>query len=449
MKKDLFIMLLLLISMSTALAASSSFSDVPADHWAYKAIHDLANAGLIDGYTYEGNKPMSRYEMAVLVAKAGQNQDKANNAQKLIINSLKTEFGAEIKDINVSVTPKSDKKQPDFHIGGDLRFRYYSNLGLTGNNQGGKSTHVIQDRIRVIMGATIDDRWAVNARIGAQYHDNRSNWGTTSGALGSSTGTVQMDQAELVYKMNPNWSATYGRSGMFLGTTGAIADSTFWDGATLKYSDNKFTGRLLAYDISQALLAYMANNTTSTKVNAQNVKGLDLKYQFSPKVTVTADYLISDNLKKITDSTSNGYNSSLPWNILAVGATVKLSPDYTFKAEFVDNRAAFASANAPAEGEGFYTAINYKQMDIKKPGTYSIGVHYQAWGKDTINGMLMGGLTSSNTTYGTRGWGVSYDYTLAKDIFFSGKCDWLTPYDTSVNNFKFSPAVSWVLITKF
>jgi hypothetical protein len=290
---------------------------------------------------------------------------------------------------------------------------------------------------------------SVNARIGAQYHDNRTNWGSTSGALGSSTGTAQMDQAELVYKMNPNWTFTYGRSGMFLGTTGALADCTFWDGATLKYSDAKFTGRVLQYDVSQALLAYIANPTTSSKVDTQNVSGLDLKYQFNPNVTVTADYLISSSLKKITDSTSVGYNSTLPWNILAFGAKVKLAPDYTLKAEFVNNRAAYASALAPAEGRGFYTAINYKELDTKKPGTYSIGVHYQAWGKDTINGMLMGGLTSSSTTYGTKGWGISYDYAIAKNCFIASKIDWLTPYNTSVNNLTFKPAFVSVLQTTF
>jgi len=448
MKKGLlFIMLLLLISMSTALAASSPLSDVPADHWAYTAIQDLAKAKVIDvniDESHEGNKLMSRYEFAVLVAKAMQNMDKANDAQKLIINSLKTEFDPEIKDLNKIVVTKQAKTYPIVKVGGDIRYRFYSNLGGTGTNKGGKSTSVSQDRFRISMAAQLDERWTVNARIGSQFVSNKTNYGSTSGTAGSSSGETQLDQAELVYQMDPTWSATLGRSAMFLGTTGAISDCTSWDGFTLKYSHDKFTGRLLAYDISQALLGYTQMTTTSnTKVDSQNLKGIDLVYKFNPELTVTADYLISDNQK------ANTSNNSLPWNILAVGVKAKIAQDYTLKAEVINNRSAYASSVAPKEGHGFYTGLFYKEVDRNKPGTYSIGVHYQAFGKDAINNMLMGGLTTSNNTYGVKGWGVSYDYTITKNFQANLKCDWVTPYDTSVNNFKYKPLIVGVFLARF
>ena len=49
------------------------FSDVPAGHWAYAAVAKLAAAGIVDGYpdgTYKGDRTMTRYEMAQIVAKA-------------------------------------------------------------------------------------------------------------------------------------------------------------------------------------------------------------------------------------------------------------------------------------------------------------------------------------------------------------------------------------------
>ncbi|SEJ82136.1 hypothetical protein SAMN05660742_11855 [Propionispira arboris] len=440
------VVLVLLISLIGTALAASSLDDVPANHWAYTAIRDLAKAKVIDinlDESPESNKLMSRYECAVLVAKAMQNMDKANDAQKIIINSLKMEFDPEIKDINMSVT-KKEKNYPIVKIGGDIRYRFYSNLGGTGTNKGGKSTSVSQDRFRIGMTAQLDERWTVNARIGSQFVSNRTNYGSTSGSNGSSSGETQMDQAELVYQMDPNWSATVGRSSMFLGTTGAISDCTSWDGFTLKYSDNKFTGRFLAYDISQALQGYVQmTTTTNTKTDAQNIKGLDLVYKFNPKITVTADYLISDNQK------TNTSNNSLPWNILAVGAKVKIAPDYTLKTEVISNRASHATSVAPKEGNGFYTGLFYKETNSNKPGTYSIGVHYQAFGKDAINNMLMGGLTTSNNTYGVKGWGVSYDYIITKNFQANLKCDWVTPYDTSVNNFKYKPQIVGVFLAKF
>jgi hypothetical protein len=53
-------------------AAATPFADVPANHWAYQAIQSLAADGLIDGYpdgTFDGDRPLTRYEMAVLVAR--------------------------------------------------------------------------------------------------------------------------------------------------------------------------------------------------------------------------------------------------------------------------------------------------------------------------------------------------------------------------------------------
>jgi hypothetical protein len=54
-------------------AQANPFSDVPENSWAYDAVRQLAAAGLVTGYpdnTFKGNRPMTRYEMAVLVNRA-------------------------------------------------------------------------------------------------------------------------------------------------------------------------------------------------------------------------------------------------------------------------------------------------------------------------------------------------------------------------------------------
>jgi len=58
---------------SIAFAAANPFEDVPADHWAYDAIAQLAADGVIEGYgdgTYRGDQEITRYEMAQMVARA-------------------------------------------------------------------------------------------------------------------------------------------------------------------------------------------------------------------------------------------------------------------------------------------------------------------------------------------------------------------------------------------
>jgi len=53
-------------------AQTPEYADVPRGHWAYEAIARLSQAGIIEGYpdgNYYGNKPMTRYEFAVAIAR--------------------------------------------------------------------------------------------------------------------------------------------------------------------------------------------------------------------------------------------------------------------------------------------------------------------------------------------------------------------------------------------
>lgn len=48
------------------------FADVPADHWAFDAIAELAAKGILEGYpdgTFKGDRAMTRYEMAMALAR--------------------------------------------------------------------------------------------------------------------------------------------------------------------------------------------------------------------------------------------------------------------------------------------------------------------------------------------------------------------------------------------
>ncbi len=74
MKKSLVFAMAMALGVSATAFAANPFSDVPAGHWAYAAVAKLAAAGIVDGYpdgTYKGDRTMTRYEMAQIIAKAG------------------------------------------------------------------------------------------------------------------------------------------------------------------------------------------------------------------------------------------------------------------------------------------------------------------------------------------------------------------------------------------
>ena len=83
---------------STTFAAANPFSDVPAGHWAYDAVSQLAQDGIVDGYgdqTFQGDKNITRYEMAQMVAKAmakANSGAKVSGADKAALDKLAAEF---------------------------------------------------------------------------------------------------------------------------------------------------------------------------------------------------------------------------------------------------------------------------------------------------------------------------------------------------------------------
>lgn len=76
MKKVILIMIIIFLTAAVLPAGAQSFSEVPADHWAYDAISKLVEAGIVEGYPdgeYKGQRKMTRYEMAVMVNRALDN----------------------------------------------------------------------------------------------------------------------------------------------------------------------------------------------------------------------------------------------------------------------------------------------------------------------------------------------------------------------------------------
>lgn len=439
MKKRLVIILALVFILSiagTAFAASASFSDVPAKHWAYKAVVDLSKAGLIEGVgddLFKGDRAMSRYEVAVIVSKAIQNVDKANAAQKVIIDSLKNEFAGEIKDLNLRVA-KLEKNHPAFKIGGDARLRYYNNFDLNRNGatQGNDTYNRAQERIRLLFASDINSDWSFNARLAAQNTSNRSGYGVTAGEPGSSSGEVEFDVADFTYKINPNWTFGIGRAAINVGTTSMLSTVGFWDGVRLQYADKKFTSRIMAADISQAFISNLAIGKTSI-VDSKNLILTDFTYKADPKLAITGAYLKSNS-------------QSLKWKIADIGAKVQLSDDYSMQAEYLHNSSSALNANA--QRNAYYTSLNYKKIDLKKPHTYSMGINYKKVGKDTIN-ENMTSIVSMSNTYGVQGWGVSYDHVLAKNVQGSLMVENLSPYNKNVNNFDYDTVVAGVVQFKF
>ncbi|MBQ5846827.1 MAG: S-layer homology domain-containing protein, partial [Selenomonadaceae bacterium] len=119
----------------TAMAAEGSLADVPKDHWSYQAVDQLVKDGIIEGMpdgTYAGDRAISRYEMAVIVARATDKMEAANIADRALIEKMQAEYGSELKTLQADVQDlKNQVGKVNFH--GFFRGQYdYDNKNTKG-----------------------------------------------------------------------------------------------------------------------------------------------------------------------------------------------------------------------------------------------------------------------------------------------------------------------------
>jgi len=150
---------------STTFAAANPFSDVPTDHWAYDAVSQLAQDGVIEGYgdtTFQGNKNITRYEMAQMVAKAmaKSSAGKVNGADKALVDKLAAEFSDELNNLGVRVA-NLEKNADKVKWTGQARYDYWSNR-YEGKAKDTKINHMLY---RLYPTAEINQNWHVMARL--------------------------------------------------------------------------------------------------------------------------------------------------------------------------------------------------------------------------------------------------------------------------------------------
>ena len=160
---------------STTFAASNPFSDVPADHWAYDAVTQLAADGVIEGYgdtTFQGDKNITRYEMAQMVAKAMAKTD-VSAADKAMIDKLAAGFADELNNLGVRVA-NLEKHADMVKWNGQLEYDYTSHReDQADGTQEKENTNKLLFRLEPQ--AEVNEHWTVNARIDATTYLNSDN----------------------------------------------------------------------------------------------------------------------------------------------------------------------------------------------------------------------------------------------------------------------------------
>ena len=114
-----------------------NFPDVPANHWAYEYVKDLADKGLVEGYPdgeFKGDRAMTRYEYAAIIYRALQLGAPIDGKMGRAINEFNPEL-ARLRDLDRIRVDRISGKDNDRHKVERLRV----------NNKDNKQTNDYRD----------------------------------------------------------------------------------------------------------------------------------------------------------------------------------------------------------------------------------------------------------------------------------------------------------------
>ena len=158
--------------VASAQQAAKAFADLPEDHWAFDAVQQLAKDCVVIGYEdtlFKGERHATRYEMAMVVARAMAVMDKANEADRTLIHKLAIEFAGELDNLGIRVAAleqKVEKSLDNVRWDGEVRYNV-QNRDIT--NQRDSALE-----FRLEPTAQVNDHFSVTGRLTASVDEDNS-----------------------------------------------------------------------------------------------------------------------------------------------------------------------------------------------------------------------------------------------------------------------------------
>ena len=426
MKKSLVLAMAMALGVTASAYAANPFSDVPAGHWAYDSISKLAAAGVIDGYgdgTFGGDKLMTRYEMAQIVAKAmakGANVDK-----------LAAEFADELDNLGVRVA-NLEKKADNVKITGEVRFRYVNQDGAMSRSEreddnanrysevwGNKSNHVADLRSRIWINGMINDDWTYTGMLEntQDLSDNAGNEDT------------KFQRAYVDGKLG-GMAVRAGRYNLVI-ADGNIYD-TRADGLELSYGNKlKLKGFAGKATDDIAVVPYMQireNETLAADItNGGKYWGLAVEGELAKGLMATAGYTqFKDMGTGFAEAHGGAFGKTdIDNGIWHAGLSYDIG-HFNLSAMYLKGDLSADKLNGMADGEinkaidqyldddGFVIGLSYKGAKAEDAGSWGAWAKYYDQGAQTY----VAHTTDANTfgMTGFKGFGVGANYTIAKNI---------------------------------
>ena len=390
MKKTLVFAMAMALGVSATAFAANPFSDLPAGHWAYASVAKLAAAGVVDGYpdgTFKGDKTMTRYEMAQIVAKALAKG--AIGADDKLVG----EFADELDNLGVRVA-KLEKNADNVKITGNVRLSYkdsqYNKLAVDG-------AHDARLRTRLFLTGEVNDNWHYVSLL-----ENNQRF-AKSGAADHEAGDdgTAFDRAYLEGNIGKNVKVTAGRWNDTIAEGNVYDDRV--DGIKAEFGKKvKLT----------AVYGKMANSQQNVFVDAAGATadkyyrvGLGGKFG---GLGLEANYIKADQVTSMGQGNADD-------KIWTIGANYDINK-FNIGAMYLKGSNDEIDA-VDGSQTGWVAKLGYAGAQASKPNSWGLYAKYYNQGASTVIAHTMNGdYGVFNDGQGFKGYMVGANYTVAKNM---------------------------------
>ncbi len=392
---------------ATCAFAANPFVDVPTDSWAYNAVVELADEGIIqgvDGTHFEGNRNITRYEAAEMTAKAMAHMDKASVEQRALINKLADEFADELNSLGVRVS-NLENKVGNVKLTGDARLRYKYNDATkdvkgTEDVKGTDNDSSWNFRVRVRANAQVNDR--TKATLGISTNNLSFADNGTIDNKDKNSEDIYADLANVDYNFGGNnWDLLVGRYSYNLGDGGfAWQYSDSFDGAQLKYKNNHFAA-------TAGYGKFKIGDTAGINGKLSGVKTAygELQGFFGHRTSAGVYYNNFSGQKDFTTDDMWGAYANF-----GLGQKWSLLGNY----EKLNNNGSNSDADV------WLGKLQYGSASFAAPKSWDAWVEYvNVENNGFINGSTGSWRWNADLLQNIESWGVGVDYTFAKNAMFS------------------------------
>ena len=390
MKKILALAAVAALTAGVSAYAANPFSDVTPSDWAYQAVVDLSEQGVVEGYpdgTFKGERNITRYEMAQIIARMLAKEDQLNAEQRATLDKLAGEYADELANLGVRVS-NLEKKVGNLYWSGDARMRYQDKAVDAADGWNG--------RMRINVKGQVNDSTYVQGRLNATMDFKES----------EDDSDVQFDQLFANHDFGSVATVRLGRQPVAFGDQGGwlYGDTFGADAAQVTFHAGQKVDLTAGY------------GRFNTSDYGKFVEDQDAFYARGA-AKLGEGKLGVDYIKFVGDTNDDNVAGN---ELLGANLTIPVS-DFRVFGEYWKNTTTDSDYDT-----AWNAGIGYGKLNLKKPGSFAIDVAYN----DVDKGIYFGGTglqtnvlsyltkdTATNVTF----WNAIAEVALQKNVYLHGE----------------------------